>query len=156
MLKKKPNLAVSFRTEFRKKQSFKNWKKQGAKARWRPPVFSIFERLFFSELRSPDTVTDCGKYANRLVFLSTPFNKSIFLYRMKFLTFHFVLSICKPALGVGSPLDKLTIEVKGLKETLASIQASLLTSVSLIQGELFFCPPYIFWSFLPTQEDQVY
>ena len=51
-----------------RKTIFQKLKKQGAKAngpkaRWRPPVFSIFERLFFSELRSPDTATDCGKYA---------------------------------------------------------------------------------------------
>ena len=58
-----------------KKTIFQKLKKQGAanepSARWLwPPVFSIFERLFFSELRSD---------RNRQVgFFSTPFNLSTF------------------------------------------------------------------------------
>ena len=38
--------------------------------------------------------------------------------------------------GVVSPLDKVTQDMKAMKETLDSIQASLITSVSLLQGEL--------------------
>ena len=37
--------------------------------------------------------------------------------------------------GVVSPLDKVTQDMKAMKETLDSIQASLITSVSLLQGE---------------------
>ena len=37
--------------------------------------------------------------------------------------------------GVVSPLDKVTEELKVMKETVNSIQASLITSVSLIQGK---------------------
>ena len=43
--------------------------------------------------------------------------------------------------GVVSPLDKVTQDMKAMKETLDSIQASLITSVSLIQGELTKCYP---------------
>ena len=38
--------------------------------------------------------------------------------------------------GVVSPLDKVTQDMKAMKETLDSIQASLITSVSLLQGEM--------------------
>ena len=37
--------------------------------------------------------------------------------------------------GVLSPLDKVTQDMRGMKETLDSIQASLITSVSMLQGE---------------------
>ena len=40
----------------------------------RPHFFSIFERLFFLEHRSRITTTDCGKYAERLVFYEQPLN----------------------------------------------------------------------------------
>ena len=43
--------------------------------------------------------------------------------------------------GVVSPLDKVTQDMKAMKETLDSIQASLITSVSLLQGELTKCYP---------------
>ena len=43
--------------------------------------------------------------------------------------------------GVVSPLDKVTQDMKAMKETLDSIQASLITSVSLIQGEVTKCYP---------------
>ena len=36
--------------------------------------------------------------------------------------------------GVVSPLDKVTQDMKAMKDTLDSIQASLITSVSLLQG----------------------
>lgn len=39
--------------------------------------------------------------------------------------------------GVVSPLDKVTQDMKVMKETLDSIQASLITSVSLLQGEFY-------------------
>ena len=39
--------------------------------------------------------------------------------------------------GVVSPLDKVTQDMKVMKETLDSIQASLITSVSLLQGEYY-------------------
>ena len=39
--------------------------------------------------------------------------------------------------GVVSPLDKVTQDMKVMKETLDSIQASLITSVSLLQGESY-------------------
>ena len=41
--------------------------------------------------------------------------------------------------GVVSPFDKVTQDMKAMKETLDSIQASLITSVSLIQGETTKC-----------------
>ena len=41
--------------------------------------------------------------------------------------------------GVVSPLDKVTQDMKAMKETLDSIQASLITSVSLLQGERTKC-----------------
>ena len=41
------------------------------------------------------------------------------------------------AAGVVSPLDKVTQDMKVMKETLDSIQASLITSVSLLQGEFY-------------------
>ena len=47
--------------------------------------------------------------------------------------------------GVVSPLDKVTQDMKAMKETLDSIQASLITSVSLLQGERTKC----FGAFLP-------
>ena len=37
--------------------------------------------------------------------------------------------------AVVSPLDEVTQELKTVKETLDSVQASLITSVSLIQGK---------------------
>ena len=53
--------------------------------------------------------------------------------------------------GVVSPLDKVTQDMKAMKETLDSIQASLITSVSLIQGELTKrCPPSCFSPLLRT------
>ena len=39
--------------------------------------------------------------------------------------------------GVVSPLDKVTQDMKVMKETLDSIQASLITSVSRLQGEFY-------------------
>ena len=39
--------------------------------------------------------------------------------------------------GVVSPLDKVTQDMKVMKETLDSIQASLITSVSLLQGDFY-------------------
>ena len=36
--------------------------------------------------------------------------------------------------AVVSPLDKVTQELKEMKQTMNSVQASLITSVSLIQG----------------------
>ena len=39
--------------------------------------------------------------------------------------------------GVVSPLDKVTQDMKVMKATLDSIQASLITSVSLLQGEFY-------------------
>ena len=47
--------------------------------------------------------------------------------------------------GVVSPLDKVTQDMKAMKETLDSIQASLITSVSLLQGERTKC----FGAFVP-------
>ena len=38
--------------------------------------------------------------------------------------------------AVVSPLDKVTQEIKEMKQTMNSVQASLITSVSLIQGML--------------------
>jgi len=43
---------------------------------------------------------------------------------------------CWSVVGVVSPLDKVTEELKVMKETVNSIQASLITSVSLIQDQL--------------------
>ena len=37
--------------------------------------------------------------------------------------------------GVGSPLDKVAQELAMMQETMSSVQESLITSVSLIQGE---------------------
>ena len=42
---------------------------------------------------------------------------------------------CWSVVGVVSPRDKVTEELKVMKETVNSIQASLITSVSLIQGK---------------------
>ena len=77
-VEKKTNLAVSFRSEFREKQSFKNWKNRGPKPTGRRlvggPLFFQFLKDCFSRNSVPRiTATDCGKYAARLVFLSTPF-----------------------------------------------------------------------------------
>ena len=51
---------------------------------------------------------------------------------------HMVLVLLGPVLvrveGVVSPLDKVTQELKEMKQTMTSVQASLITSVSLIQG----------------------
>ena len=38
-------------------------------------------------------------------------------------------------MGVGSPLDKVAQELAMMQETMSSVQESLITSVSLIQGE---------------------
>ena len=54
---------------------------------------------------------------------------------------HMVLVLLGPVLvrveGVVSPLDKVTQELKEMKQTMTSVQASLITSVSLIQGIQF-------------------
>ena len=42
---------------------------------------------------------------------------------------------CSSVFGVVSPLDKVTEELKVMQETVNSVQASLITSVSLIQGK---------------------
>ena len=44
--------------------------------------------------------------------------------------------LCSSVEAVVSPLDKVTMDMQAMKETLDSIQASLVTSVSLLQGEL--------------------
>ena len=50
--------------------------------------------------------------------------------------------------GVVSPLDPVTRELQDMKDTVTSVQASLITSVSLIQGnnpcssKLIFQPNY--------------
>ena len=44
--------------------------------------------------------------------------------------------------GVVSPLDKVTQELKEMKETMNSVQASLITSVSLIQGGKYRFSPF--------------
>ena len=46
-----------------------------------------------------------------------------------------MLSLTREVKGVVSPLDKVTDELQLMKETVNSIQASLITSVSLIQGK---------------------
>eukprot|EP00092_Neocalanus_flemingeri_P027836 GFUD01030219.1.p1 GENE.GFUD01030219.1~~GFUD01030219.1.p1 ORF type:complete len:765 (-),score=159.24 GFUD01030219.1:331-2625(-) len=43
---------------------------------------------------------------------------------------------CSSVFGVVSPLDKVTEELKEMKDTVNSVQASLITSVSLIQDQL--------------------
>ena len=43
---------------------------------------------------------------------------------------------CSFVYGVVSPLDKVTEDLKEMKETINSVQASLITSVSLIQGKM--------------------
>ena len=45
-----------------------------------PPVFPIFERLFFLELRPRITVTDCGKYA--VGFLEHPLSETFLLLQL--------------------------------------------------------------------------
>ena len=45
-----------------------------------------------------------------------------------------LLALTREAQGVVSPLDKVTQELKEMKQTMNSVQASLITSVSLIQG----------------------
>ena len=50
-----------------------------------------------------------------------------------------LLLLLSPVLAPGveavvSPLDKVTQELKEMKQTMNSVQASLITSVSLIQG----------------------
>ena len=40
----------------------------------------------------------------------------------------------QPSAGVVSPLDRVEQELQAMKETVNSVQASLITSVSLIQG----------------------
>ena len=77
-VEKKTNLAVSIRSEFREKQSFKNWKNRGPKPTGRrlvggPLFFQFLKDCFFRNSVPRITATDCGKYAARLVFLSTPF-----------------------------------------------------------------------------------
>ena len=52
---------------------------------------------------------------------------------------HWLLMLLVPVLargveGVVSPLDKVTQDLKEMKQTMNSVQASLITSVSLIQG----------------------
>ena len=42
---------------------------------------------------------------------------------------------CSNVDGVVSPLDNVSAEIRILKETVNSVQASLITSVSLIQGK---------------------
>ena len=46
-----------------------------------------------------------------------------------------VMSLARMVEGVVSPLDKVTEELQLMKETVNSIQTSLITSVSLIQGK---------------------
>ena len=77
-VEKKTNLAVSIRSEFREKQSFKNWKNRGPKPTGRRPVggplfFQFLKDCFFRNSVPRITATDCGKYAEMLVFLCTPF-----------------------------------------------------------------------------------
>ena len=56
-------------------------------------------------------------------------------YRMKLIQINLLGYHCWSLVGVVSPLDKVTEELKVMKETVNSIQASLITSVALIQGK---------------------